>query len=156
MPIVSHAVEINKPPSDVFKTLRNANNIKEWAPVVISSSCSEQLVSEGTPFSVKADLKPVGGPKFEFDNVVAKLVEDEELVWKQTKGTMKRLEWHFILEPMEKNGNPQGATRLSLSMEYEMPYSFFGSIMDKVKMNRVITSACRVDLEGLKRNIENA
>jgi hypothetical protein len=39
-------------------------------------------LSEGTLFSAKADLKPVGEPKFEFDNVVAKLVEDKELVWK--------------------------------------------------------------------------
>jgi hypothetical protein len=51
---------------------------------------------------------------------------------------MKRLEWHFIIEPIEKNGDFQGASRLSLSIDYEMPYSFFGAIMDKVKMNRVI------------------
>jgi hypothetical protein len=53
-----------------------ANGIKEWAPVVTSSTCSEQLVSEGIAFSVKADLKPVGGPKFEFDNVIAKMAEN--------------------------------------------------------------------------------
>ena len=92
MPTVSHTVEINKPPSTVFKMLRDANNIKAWSPVVTDSYCSEPFVNEGTPFSVKADLKPVGGPKFEFDNVVAKLVDDKELVWRQTKGTMKRLE----------------------------------------------------------------
>jgi hypothetical protein len=106
---------------------------------------------------VKADLKPVGGPKFEFDNVVAKLVDDKELVWRQTKGTMKRLEWHFHLEPIgRRSQNPEGggATMLSLTIDYDMPYSFLGSIMDKVKMNRVITAACRVNLEGLKRNIE--
>jgi hypothetical protein len=112
-------------------------------------------VNEGTPFSVKADLKPVGGPKFEFDNVVAKLVDDKELVWRQTKGTMKRLEWHFHLEPIGTSQNPDGgATMLSLTIDYDMPYSFLGSIMDKVKMNRVITAACRVNLEGLKRKIE--
>jgi uncharacterized membrane protein len=155
VPTVSHTVEINKPPSTVFKMLRDANNIKAWAPVVTDSYCSEPFVNEGTPFSVKADLKPVGGPKFEFDNVVAKLVDDKELVWRQTKGTMKRLEWHFHLEPIGTSQNPDGeATMLSLTIDYDMPYSFLGSIMDKVKMNRVITAACRVNLEGLKRKIE--
>jgi uncharacterized membrane protein len=154
VPTVHHTVEINKPPSVVFNMLLDANNVKEWAPVVTSSYCSEQLTKEGTPFSVKADLKPVGGPKFEFDNVVAKLVENKELLWKQTKGTMKRLEWHFLLEPTVKSENSEGATRLSLSIDYDMPYSFLGSIIDKVKMNRVINAACQVNLEGFKRKIE--
>lgn len=156
MPTVSHAVEINKPPSVIFETLRDANRIKDWAPVVTDSTCSEQILSEGTPFSVKADLKPVGGPKFEFDNIVAKLFKDEELVWTQTKGTMRRLEWHFVIEPIHRNDNPQRASRLSLAIDYEMPYSFFGAIMDKVKMNRVISAACQVNLDGLKRLIESA
>jgi hypothetical protein len=68
---------------------------------------------------------------------------------------MKRLEWHFVIEPIDKNEKPQGGTRLSLVIDYEMPYSFFGAIMDKVKMNRVITAACQVNLEGLKRKIES-
>jgi uncharacterized membrane protein len=155
LPTVHHVVEIDKPPSAVFNALRQANSIKEWAPVVTSSTCSEQLVSEGTAFSVKADLKPVGGPKFEFDNVIAKMAENKELVWRQTKGSMKKLEWHFVIEPVSKNGDPQGASRLTLAIEYEMPYSVFGAIMDKVKMNKVITSACQVNLEGLKGKLES-
>jgi hypothetical protein len=43
---------------------------------------------------------------------------------------------------------------LSFTIDYDMPYSFLGSIMDKVKMNTVITAARRVNLEGLKRKIE--
>jgi len=155
LPIVHHVIEINQPPSTVFNALRQANSIKEWAPVVTSSSCSEKLVSEGTQFSVKADLKPVGGPKLEFDNVIAKMAENKELVWRQTKGSMKKLEWHFVIEPVSKNGDPEGASRLFLSIDYEMPYSFFGALMDKVKMNKVITSACQVNLEGLKGKLES-
>ncbi len=67
---------------------------------------------------------------------------------------MKRLEWHFLLEPTVKSQNSEGATRLSLSIDYAMPYSFLGSIIDKVKMNSVINAACQVNLEGLKRKIE--
>jgi hypothetical protein len=112
-------------------------------------------LNEGTPFSVKADLKSVGGPKFEFDNIVAKLIDNKELVWKQTKGTMKRLEWHFLLEPINKSENPKGTTtKLALTIDYDMPYSFLGLIMDKVKMNRVINAACQINLEGLKRKAE--
>lgn len=69
MPTVSHVVEINKPPSIVFEALRDANKIKDWAPVVTCSSCEDQLLNEGTSFSIKADLKPVVEPKFEFDKV---------------------------------------------------------------------------------------
>ncbi|MGI0048578.1 MAG: hypothetical protein ACREAW_03465 [Nitrososphaera sp.] len=58
-PTVNHTVEINKPASAVFKKLQDANNIKEWAPIATSSYCSEPFLNEGTPFSVKADLKPV-------------------------------------------------------------------------------------------------
>ena len=114
MPTVRHVVEIDKPPSDVFNALRKANSIKGWAPRVTSSSCSEQLVSEGTSFSLKADLKLVGGSKFEFDNVIAKMAENKRLVWRQTKGSTKRLEWHFVIEPVSKNGDPQGASKYIL------------------------------------------
>jgi uncharacterized membrane protein len=155
LPTVHHAVDIDRPPSAVFNALRKANSIKDWAPTVTSSTCSEQLVSEGTSFSVKADLKPVGGPKFEFDNVIAKLAENKELVWRQTKGSMKKLEWHFVIEPVSKNGDSQGASRLFLAIDYEMPYSVFGAIMDKVKMYKVITGACKVNLEGLKGKLES-
>lgn len=41
-------------------------------------------------------------------------------------------------------------------MDYEMPYSFFGSLMDKIKMNKVVDSACRLDLEGLKKMAESS
>lgn len=133
---MQHTVEIHRPPSAVFKKLLDANNISRWAPVVTSTSCSDEYLKEGSPFRINADLKPVGGPKFEFDNIVAKLVDDKEIVWRQTKGTMKRLEWHFMLESLDS-----GTTVLSLTIDYEMPYSILGSIMDKLKMNRVINSA---------------
>jgi ribosome-associated toxin RatA of RatAB toxin-antitoxin module len=151
MPKVSHVVEIARSPQAVFKVLLDANRIKEWAPVVTGSASSAPSLKESTPFRISADLKPVGGPKLEFDNIVAKLVDEREIVWKQTKGTMKKLEWRFILEP----ANDSKATNLSLTIDYEMPYSFFGSIMDKLKMNRVIDSACRLNLEGLKKKLES-
>lgn len=75
-------------------------------------------------------MKPVGGPKFEFDNVVAMLADGKEIVWRQTKGTVKKLEWRFILETTDGDG-----TRLSLAIDYEMPHSILGSIKDKMKMN---------------------
>lgn len=152
MPKVSHVIEIGRPPSVVFEMLRDANKIREWAPIVTNSSCSESSLEEGSSFSIHADMKPVGGPKFDFENIVAKLIGDKEIVWKQTKGTMKKLEWHFLLEPADVGK----ATRLSLTIDYEMPYSILGSIMDKIKMNRVIDSACRLNLEGLKRKMESA
>jgi uncharacterized membrane protein len=145
---VSHAIEINQPPSVVSKTLLGANRLREWAPVIVSSTCSEELLKEGTNFSVKADLKRIGGPKFEFDNVVAKLT-DNEVVWRQVKGPMKRMEWRFELAPTEKG------TMLTLTMDYDMPYSIMGALMDKLKMNRVIGNACQMNLEGLKRKVES-
>lgn len=149
MPFVKHSVEINRPPSTVFKMLTELGNIKEWAPVVIDSTCSERNAKEGTLFTVEADLKPVGGPKFKFDNIVAELVKDRKILWRQTKGSMKKMEWLFELEPSEKG------TVLNLTIIYQMPYSIFGYIMDKLRMNRVIDSACRVNLEGLKTKLES-
>ena len=148
MPSVSHTIEIGQPPSTLSKILLDANRIRDWAPVVVDSSCSQEVLKEGSVFSIKADLKSVGGPKFDFDNIVEK-ISDREIVWRQTKGSLKRLEWHFQLDPAEKG------TKLALTIDYQMPYSFIGKLLDKVKMHRVIDSACQVNLEGLKKKAEN-
>ena len=148
MPSVSHTIEIGQPPSTLSKILLDANRIRDWAPVVVDSSCTQEVLKEGSIFSIKADLKSVGGPKFDFDNIVEK-ISDREIVWRQTKGSLKRLEWHFQLDPAEKG------TRLALTIDYQMPYSFIGKLFDKVKMHGVIDSACQVNLEGLKKKAES-
>ncbi len=147
---VKHQVEIEKPPSIVFEKLMDVGRIREWAPVVVNSTCSESEVREGTHFMIDADLKPVGGPKFHFNSVIAESVKDRRVLWRQTNGPMKKLEWSFELNPGEKG------TMLSLTISYKMPYSVFGYLMDRFKMNKVIDSACRVNLEGLKGKLESS
>lgn len=149
MPSVKHEVTIARPPSVVFQKLADVESIEEWAPVVMNSSCIEDKGGEGTRFAIDADLKQVGGPKFHFENVVAKSARDRNIVWRQTKGPMKELVWLFELSPTEKE-----ATKLALTIEYKMPYSILGRLMDKLKMNRVIDGACAVNPEGLRARLE--
>jgi ribosome-associated toxin RatA of RatAB toxin-antitoxin module len=146
---VKHEVTIACPPSVVFQKLADVGSIKEWAPVVMNSSCIEDKGGEGTLFAVDFDLKQVGGPKFHFDNVVAESVRDRKVVWRQTKGPMKELAWLFELTPTERE-----ATKVAATIEYKMPYSILGRLMDKLKMNRVIDGACSVNLYGLKIRLE--
>lgn len=148
MPSVKYNVEIDQPPSVVFKMLTDVRSIREWAPVVVKSTCSESEAKKGTLFEVEADLTSVGGPKFHFNNVIAEMVKDGKITWRQTRGPMKELEWLFELNPTEKG------TIISLTISYQMPYSILGYVMDKLKMNRVIDSTCKVNLEGLKRKLE--
>jgi hypothetical protein len=101
MPSVRHTIEIGQPPSTISKILLDANRIRDWAPIVVDSSCTQEVLKEGTTFSIQADLKRVGGPRFDFDNIVEK-ISNREIVWRQTKGSLKRLEWHFQLDPAEK------------------------------------------------------
>ena len=99
---------------------------------------------------MSADLKPVGGPKFRFQNVIAELVRDQRVVWHQTRGPMKSLDWVFELAPTAEG------TQLALTLHYRMPHSLLGRLMDRLKTNRVIASACKVNLEGLKKKLESA
>src|SRR6266852_1680325 len=101
MPFVRHTIEIGQPSSALSKILLDANRIRDWAPIVVDSSSPQDVLKEGTVFSIKADLKSVGGPRFDFDNIVDK-ISDREIVWRQTKGSLKRLEWRFQLDPVEK------------------------------------------------------
>src|SRR6266566_4673607 len=117
LPSVKHEVMIACPLSVVFKKLEDVGSIKEWAPVVMSSSCIEDKGGEGTCFAIDFDLKQVGGPKFHFDNVVAESVRDRKVVWRQTKGPMKELAWLFELTPTEGE-----ATKVAATIEYKMPY----------------------------------
>ena len=148
MSSVHHTLEIERSPAAVYERLTDVARIQEWAPLVVASSCLEGDRRVGTPFVVKADLKPVGGPKFEFHNVIAEMIPGKKVVWRQTDGPLKRLEWVFELEPSAER------TRLKLCLDYQMPYSILGRLIDWVKMNRVIASSCRVNLEGLKRTLE--
>lgn len=163
MPCVKHSVQIMQPPSIVYSFLSEPNRIREWAPLVSASkytsgtqqsvgdSSNKTALSGNTIFEIEADLKPVGGGKFNFKNLVQESIRDKKIVWKQIEGPMKELEWIFDIEPVGHAGN---STRLGLTLQYKMPYSFLGYLMDKVKMNRVLALACQVNLDGLKKKLE--
>ena len=148
MTVVRHTVEIARPPAVVYERLTDVGHIQEWAPVVLDSVCSDGMTRVGTSFAVSFDLKSVGGPKFRFQNTISELVRDQKVVWHQTRGPMRSLDWVFELAPTSQG------TQLEAAIRYEMPYSLLGRLMDWLKMTRVVASACRVNLEGLKKSLE--
>ena len=67
---------------------------------------------------------------------------------RQTGGSLKKMEHTDLLEPTEKG------TKLTSIMEYELPYSLLGRIIDKLRVKKIMEKAGEYQAQKTKELLE--
>ena len=136
-------IEIEASPEKVF-----AYGISDTMNDVWKEWYEAKWTSEG-PVRVGSMAHFIGNPNFlkgEWDSEVTEFVKNEKMVLRNmgaTKGTSS-----MGFEPTTKG------TMVTFYMDYELPYSVLGKLIDKLKVNKDMKKMGKKLLENLKKAIE--
>jgi carbon monoxide dehydrogenase subunit G len=139
-------IEIEAPPEEVFAFLLD----KEKMNKATKGFSKYEHITSG-PVGVGSRMHYVTGSgrsKMEFDSEVLEFVRNEKFV-SHTVGESKfKGKASITLEPTAKG------TRMNYSMEYELPYSVLGKLIDKVTVHKKMEEGISNNLENIKKALE--
>ncbi|MFN4336927.1 MAG: SRPBCC family protein [Candidatus Nitrosocaldus sp.] len=132
MATISKEVIINAPVKEVFTYFARPEHMSEQFPKEIGMNVIPIEVKEGfgvgTVFRVTGNF---GGKVLEWDCETLEYIPERKIVAKQIDGPFKK--WVITVE-FEDLGDDK--TRTRMIVDYDLPLSFIGSIMDKVKIEK--------------------
>ncbi|MFQ5970621.1 MAG: SRPBCC family protein [Nitrososphaerales archaeon] len=144
MTSISRSMEINAPISEVFTYFARPEHMADQFPEDIGLSVLPIEVKNGfgvgTIFRISGDFN---GKKLQWDCETVEYIPHRKIVAKQVDGPFKKWQVTVEFEVLD-----QKKTRTSISVDYDMPFGPFGSLMDKVKLKK---SAARGIENGLYR-----
>jgi carbon monoxide dehydrogenase subunit G len=144
---LAKSIEIEASPEEVFAFLLDKEKMNEatkgFSQFVYAS---EGPVGVGT---IKHNVTGSGGSTLEFDSEITEFVKNKKLA-RHTMGAskFKGIE-AFTLEPTAKG------TKLTFSMDYEMPYSVLGKLIDKLSVHKKMEEGISNALENGKKALES-
>lgn len=138
-------VEIRAPLEKVFDYVADVsdNHPKFFHFVKKVEATSE--VKRGSGSTFRYEVKS-GGIKNWFENKVIKYVENEVMEWKSIAGMKNEGRWAFA--PTEKG------TEVTFLMDYELPASYLGKVLDKLFVERQNRKDISESLQRLKAILE--
>ncbi|MEM0446083.1 MAG: SRPBCC family protein [Candidatus Nitrosocaldus sp.] len=132
MATISKEVIIDAPVKEVFTYFARPEHMSEQFPKEIGMNVIPIEVKEGfgvgTVFRITGNF---GGKVLEWDCETLEYIPERKIVAKQIDGPFKK--WMITVE-FEDVGEDR--TRTRMTVDYDLPLSFIGSIMDKVKIEK--------------------
>ena len=130
MAVVSKSIEIQAPVDTVFTYFARPEHVSDQIKndsvgmTVVPMDIKEGM-GVGTTFRIIGDFS---GKRLEWDCETIEFVRNEKISAKQIEGPFKR--WQIINEFKELGEN---LTRVTMTVDYVMPFGPLGSILDKAK-----------------------
>jgi uncharacterized membrane protein len=141
---VEKSIEVNAPREKIW-SLVNWDRVPEWYESIKKVEwTSEPKMAVGSTVHVFEEL---AGVKSEFDAVITEWVENEKVVWRTTSGNIPGV-YIATLNPSEN------AFKITTSFDYQLPYSVFGKLMDKLRFSKVMQIESEKALQKMKEASE--
>ncbi|MFQ6080277.1 MAG: SRPBCC family protein [Candidatus Bathyarchaeia archaeon] len=142
---IEKSIVINAPPEKVFALSADVERMPEWMDTVkeVKVTSKERTgVGATSHWVVEA-----GGTRAEFDSETTEWVENEKIAWRTTSGNITMF-GSGTLKPVERG------TEYTWVMDYELPYSILGKIIDKLKVSKDFEKDMARALQNLKNLLE--
>lgn len=141
---VERSIEIKASPEKIWELI-SWDRFPEWYPYIKKSKyTSKKRAGVGATAHVIGDAE---GQKFEYDAEVTEYVENERAAWRTTSGNWTAF-GSTTLKPTEVG------TKVTIAMNYELPYSILGKIIDKLKVRKSMEKGLERALENLKSMVK--
>lgn len=130
MTVVSKSIDIKAPVYTVFTYFARPEHVSDQMSdkgvgmTVIPMDIKEGM-GVGTTFRIISDF---GGKRLEWDCETTEFVREQKISAKQIEGPFKK--WEISNEFKALNENQ---TRVTMTVDYEMPFGPLGAILDKAK-----------------------
>jgi uncharacterized membrane protein len=143
---VTKSIEIEASPEKVFAFMGDLEKMNE-----ISKGFSEVQYTSKEPYGVGTTLHFVGkagGQQAEWDMEITELVKNKKVVERTIGASKFKMQATYIYEPTAKG------TKLTITMDYELPYSVLGKIIDKLRVSKDIEKGMEKSLRDIKKALE--
>jgi uncharacterized membrane protein len=142
---IETSIVINASPEKVFALLTNVERLPEYNDLIKEAKITSKKRT-GVE-STRHYVGVAGGESGEWDSVVTEWVENERIAWRTTSGDFAAF-GSDTLKPV------RGGTKHTTVMNYELPYSILGRIIDKLKVSKDIEKGMIKGLQNLKNFLE--
>jgi carbon monoxide dehydrogenase subunit G len=145
---IEQSIEIEAPVEKVWAFVIDIENFaKTNPPEVEMEVLSKDEGPQRIGFTAKIRAK-IGGNVFEVEDEITEMVANKRYSGRQKGGSLKRLEHTDLLEPTERG------TKLTTIIDYELPYSLLGKIIDKLKVHKEMEKSGDYSLKKTKELLE--
>jgi len=146
---IEKSIVIEAPVEKVFDFRVNDpdNFIKTQPPEMEMTVLSRDKGPVRVGYKVKVRAK-FGGQVWEGEAETTELVKNKRDVMRMKSGTLKKYESTDLFEPTEKG------TKWTVILEYELPYSLLGKIVDKLKARKDMEKSMDYSMKKTKELIE--
>jgi uncharacterized membrane protein len=144
MTILSKSIEIERPPEQVFRFVNDFDKMN-----AVHAGYTEAHYTSKGPMSVGSTAHFVGthgGSKTEWDMRLTDFDENKKVRWHTDEPN--KMTNTLLLEATNKG------TMLTHIVEYELPYSYLGKIIDKLRVKKDVEKEMSAWLENAKYTIE--
>jgi uncharacterized membrane protein len=142
---ITKSIEISAPPEKVFNFIADFNNMNTlhegYTQAIVTPS--NQTIVLGTTAHF---INTAGGSKTEWDMKVTEFEKNRKLRWQSEKPLIVNI---LTFEPTSRG------TKFTHQTVYELPYSVFGKLLDKVSVSRDVDKELEFELEKTKKALEN-
>ena len=141
---IEKSIEINAPPEKIWPLIY-WERLPEWdVEFKEVKVTSEEKNSVGTTVHL---IGEVAGMKAEFDAETTELIENKKVAYRTIGGNMTGF-GSITLTPTD------GGTKVTQMIEYALPYSVLGKIIDKLRVSKAIDKSYDVAMKKLKEIAE--
>ena len=151
MTIVSKSIDIKTPVENVFTYFARPEHVSDQIKsdsvgmTVIPMDIKDGM-GVGTTFRVIGDFS---GKRLEWDCETTEFIRNEKISAKQFEGPFKR--WQITNEFKSLGDN---LTRVTMTVDYEMPFGPLGSILDKAKFAKSAEKGMETALYNVRGLLE--
>jgi uncharacterized membrane protein len=141
---IDKSVEINTTSDKVWEMIY-WDRLPEWLGTIKKAEyTSENKDSVGATAHINAEA---AGVKAEWDVEITEYVKNEKAAWRTTAGNFTAIGLTTI--------NPtEAGTKIRFVIDYDLPYSILGGIIDKLRVGRGIEKDIEEGLRKLKNILE--
>jgi len=145
---IERSIVIEAPVEKVFAFVNDFDNfIKASSPEMEMEVLSRDEGPQRVGFVTKARTK-VGDRVWEVEVETTEFVENERISMRQKGGAMKKFDMIDMFEPTD------GGTKWTAIVEYELPYSLLGKLIDKLKFRKAMEKGSDYYVKKTKELIE--
>ena len=151
MTFVTKSIDIKTPIDNVFTYFARPEHISDQIKTdVVGMTVVPMDIKEGmgvgTTFRIIGDFS---GKRLEWDCETTEFVKNEKISAKQIEGPFKR--WQITNEFKSLGDN---LTRITMSVDYEMPFGPLGAILDKAKFAKSAEKGMETALYNVRGLLE--
>jgi uncharacterized membrane protein len=141
---IEKSIEINVSPEKIWPIVR-WENVPEWFDTVKKVEwTSKEHNKVGSTFHA---ISEAAGAKMEYDAEITEVIENEKMAARTTGGNLTSIS-SVSLSPTE------AGTKVTITQEYEMPYSVIGKLIDKLRVRKAMEKSIDDALKKLKDTME--